>query len=39
MIEYDNTREVYFNGEVYIYDCSGNLIAIHHEDGVVEQFE
>ena len=36
MKEYENTQDQYLNGDRYIYDADGNLIAIEHVDGVTE---
>lgn len=36
MKEYDEIQEQYINGDRYIYDKYGNLIAIEHSDGVTE---
>ena len=38
MIEYDDIREEYINGEKRIYDENNNLLAIEYENGVTEFF-
>ena len=38
MIEYEDIREEYINGEKRIYDENNNLLAIEYENGVTEFF-
>ena len=39
MKEYENWDEQYVNGERYVYDETGSLIAIEQENGVTVYYD